>query len=327
MAKKVLTISIAAYNVEQYIEQCVSSLIVDDVIDKLEIFIVDDGGTDNTCSKIEKYEKEFPNSIFIVHKENGGYGSTVNYSIEHATGKYFKLLDGDDWFDTNSISKYIYELENTECDLIITDYFEGADKDSLKLVDSGSGAINVDKIDNMKYLIGHWAITYRLELLKEVGLLLPEHCLYTDKCYSTIPMNHVRTIKALNLPLYCYRVGRAGQSISTESRIKHADDYMQVCRLLCQYVENTPKVSDYVKRHVANDYRITVKTLLLSGFDENNLRNLATFEKEMATVSPIVFYLAGLKNTKTGVLIAYLRRINYKRPILFRFLPINKWLF
>ena len=87
--EKILTISIAAYNVGDYIKNTLDSLVVPEVMDKLEVFIVDDGGTDETLKIAKEYEEKYPETFHAVHKENGGYGSTVNYSIAHATGKYF----------------------------------------------------------------------------------------------------------------------------------------------------------------------------------------------------------------------------------------------
>ena len=87
MTGKLLTISIAAYNVEAFIEQALSSVCVPEIIDRLEIFVVDDGGTDGTLDIARRFAERYPASVFLVHKENGGYGSTVNYSLAHATGK------------------------------------------------------------------------------------------------------------------------------------------------------------------------------------------------------------------------------------------------
>ena len=100
--EKILTISVAAYNVEEYIRQTLDSLTDERVIGNLEIFVVDDGGKDSTLDIAKEYANIYPESVFPIHKENGGYGSTVNYSLAHAHGKYFKLLDGDDWFDTEN---------------------------------------------------------------------------------------------------------------------------------------------------------------------------------------------------------------------------------
>ncbi|MCD7790137.1 MAG: glycosyltransferase family 2 protein [Bacteroides thetaiotaomicron] len=79
---KILTTSIAAYNVENYIRRTNDSLIDEEIIDDLEILVVDDGGKDNTLKIAQEYVEKYPKSIFPVHKENGGYGFTINTSTE-----------------------------------------------------------------------------------------------------------------------------------------------------------------------------------------------------------------------------------------------------
>ena len=105
--EKILTISIAAYNMEQYIEHTLNSLIDEHIIDLLEIFVVDDGSMDRTLEIAMQYAKRYPQSIYPIHKENGGYGSTINTSVKLATGKYFKLLDGDDWYAKENLPAFI----------------------------------------------------------------------------------------------------------------------------------------------------------------------------------------------------------------------------
>ena len=99
---KLLTISIAAYNVEKFIKKTLDSLIVDS--DELEVLIVNDGSKDETLKIAKEYEIKYPNIFRAIDKENGGYGSTINTGIIEATGKFFKQLDGDDWFETESIA-------------------------------------------------------------------------------------------------------------------------------------------------------------------------------------------------------------------------------
>ena len=96
MSKKVLTISVAAYNAEAFIDQALRSVCVDAVIDRLEIFVIDDGGTDGTLDIAKRYAERYPASVFPIHKENGGvFEKTIE--VDGTTMKRF-------WIDTEKQS-------------------------------------------------------------------------------------------------------------------------------------------------------------------------------------------------------------------------------
>ena len=75
MQNKILTISIAAYNVDAYIETALQSLFFSDNLDELEVLIINDGSTDRTAKIAEQYTKKYPDIFRLVNKENGGYGN------------------------------------------------------------------------------------------------------------------------------------------------------------------------------------------------------------------------------------------------------------
>ena len=86
MKEKLLTVSIAAYNVEQYLRQALESLVVPEVMDEIEVLIVNDGSTDTTSAIGHEFEKKYPETFRVIDKENGGYGTTVNRSVSEARG-------------------------------------------------------------------------------------------------------------------------------------------------------------------------------------------------------------------------------------------------
>ncbi len=222
--EKILTISVAAYNVESYIAENLDSILITDVRDEIEVLVVDDGGNDGTLEIARKYEEQYPGIIRAVHKENGGYGSVQNYSMQNASGRFFKILDGDDWVDREGLTKLVEYLRDTKADAVVTDYLKGPDKDSLTRVrewrNYKEGALmKPDSVHSRP--AGMWSLTYRTSVLRKSGLVLPEHTLYTDRIYATIPFSYVRGVAYLGDPVYCYRTGRDGQSVSRESRIKH----------------------------------------------------------------------------------------------------------
>ena len=118
-SKKILSVSIASYNVEKFLDQTLESCLVPEIMDRLEVIIVNDGSKDGTADVAKKYTEKWPDTFILVDKKNGGYGSTVNVGIKTATGKYFRLLDGDDWFDKDGLREFIGILEQAQEDMVI----------------------------------------------------------------------------------------------------------------------------------------------------------------------------------------------------------------
>ncbi len=232
-AKKILTVSVAAYNMENYLEECLSSLAIPEIAEELEVFVNDDGGTDRSLEIAKAYGRKFPGTFIPVHKENGGWGSTVNYSIAHATGKYFKILDGDDWFDRDGLAKLVAELKRTDADVVATDYaYARAGKfEPKKLQSMADGQVcqMTDVLETMPALIVH-NLCYRTDILRASGLTCPEHMPHTDFYYDIVPFLRVKTVQYFALQLNYYRVGREGQSTSPTEIIRHYDDYVFILK-------------------------------------------------------------------------------------------------
>ena len=92
---KLLTFAIPCYNSQDYMENCIKSLLPGG--DDVEILIIDDGSKDSTGDIADAYEKKYPGIIRAIHQVNGGHGEAVNAGIRNATGLYFKVVDSDDW--------------------------------------------------------------------------------------------------------------------------------------------------------------------------------------------------------------------------------------
>lgn len=119
--KIMLTIVVPAYNVENYIEQCLNSLI--NQTDKdFQIILIDDGSTDNTASICKKYESESNGLIKYVYQENQGLGAARNEGLKYVDTPYVSFLDSDDWQDIRFVEKFKRRMESLdfEPDLIFT---------------------------------------------------------------------------------------------------------------------------------------------------------------------------------------------------------------
>ena len=121
---KVLTIAMPCYNVERYLRRGLDSLADERLADDVEVIVVDDGSTDETARIAQGYVERMPQLFRLVSKENGGHGSAVNAGIDHAQGRYFRVVDGDDWVDTDGLVRVVELLKASDVDLFVDEKVE-----------------------------------------------------------------------------------------------------------------------------------------------------------------------------------------------------------
>lgn len=271
MQTKIITFVVPCYNSEAYMDTCVSSLLAcDDGTGDIEVIIVDDGSTkDGTARKADEWAALRPDMVTAIHKENGGHGSAVNAGLKAAHGFYFKVVDSDDWLDKDAASRvipYLREQREREdpTDLVVTNYvyekvYEGKRKvmSNRNVYPVGKEVTWADlgKFSMFQYLHMH-AVIYRTELLKSIGLKLPEHCFYVDNIYVYVPLPHVRSIIYFDENLYRYFIGREGQSVTVEAMLERIDQHLRVTRTMIDTVHlpgDAPheKLYRYMTNHMA----------------------------------------------------------------------------
>ena len=259
--EKVLTISIAAYNVEKFLSKTLDSLIINNM-DLLEVLIVNDGSKDNTVKIAQEYVDRYPQTFKIIDKENGGYGSTINSGIKAATGKYFKQLDGDDWYKTENLDILCEKLKECEEDVIYTPYViynEVDESEKIKDVFNGEdfkSYLMEEAIEKVSNIIEMHSLIYKTELLRNNNIKIQEHCFYTDTEFAIYPLLYAENVKYINTCIYVYRVGREGQSMSKEGKKKHYKDHITVGNnILAKYKQtdfnNQPNMRTYIKKFLA----------------------------------------------------------------------------
>lgn len=218
---KVLSIIIPSCNMEKYLSQCLDSLLVPN-IDDVEILVINDGSTDRTSEIGHEYEQRYPQSIRVIDKTNGHYGSCINRGLKEATGKYIKILDADDSFNTIAFEKFINFLKGVSTDIVFSNYC---------IVDD-TGAITAEKCfpkgnfnkamtfrealplflhENMAM----HGVSYKTEILKRIDYKQTEGVAYTDQEWIFIPVLNVQTVAFFPNIVYRYLVGREGQSVDS----------------------------------------------------------------------------------------------------------------
>ena len=96
---KVLTVIVPVYNMEKYIRQCLESLVIGEVLDRIEVLVVLEGSKDGSAEIAYEFVEQYPDTFRIIYKANGGHGSAINTGLMMAPGEYVKILDSDDWVE------------------------------------------------------------------------------------------------------------------------------------------------------------------------------------------------------------------------------------
>ena len=201
---KLLTFAIPCYNSQDYMENCIKSLLPGG--DDVEILIIDDGSKDSTGDIADAYEKKYPGIIRAIHQVNGGHGEAVNAGIRNATGLYFKVVDSDDWVDEEAYKKILDKLReltggNQTLDMLITNFVYEKQGAKHKRVMQYRTALPKRQLCTWKdvkvFMLGQYilmhSVIYRTQMLKECGLELPKHTFYVDNIFVFQPLPYVKT--------------------------------------------------------------------------------------------------------------------------------------
>lgn len=264
-------------------ETCIKSLLPGG--EDVEILIIDDGSKDSTPEIADFYEKKYPTIIRAIHQENGGHGEAVNTGIRNATGLYFKVVDSDDWVDSEAYEKVLDTLRelsggNRTLDMMISNYVyekEGAKRKKVMHYsslpkDSLFTWNEAGHFHKGQYILMH-SVIYRTKLLRECGLELPKHTFYVDNIYVYKPLPSVKNMYYLDVDFYRYYIGREDQSVNEKVMIGRIDQQIRVNKIMVDEFDLW-KISNRKLRHYMFNYLeiitvISTIMLIRSGTEEN----------------------------------------------------------
>lgn len=261
MKERILSISVAAYNVEKYIEQCLDSFVDKELIEKIEVLVTDDGSSDSTPEIVNKYVRKYPGTFRLIVQKNAGPGSTVNSGIRNARGKYFRMVDGDDWVNTEGLKSLVSYLENNDVDMVCTNY---------ACVDNETGDITNKELNSVQYnkkmefesvcdklVLEMHNVVFKTKVLQDNNITL-DNGFYTDVEYLLLPTPYVKSIVFLNIIVYMYRTSLSTQSMNIRSLQKNVQMHHKVFdRLVSEYEKYKTKfklsqsIKEYLIKRIA----------------------------------------------------------------------------
>ena len=288
--EKLLTVVVPAYNAEKYLRDNLESLFMEEILPYLDILVINDGSSDHTPDIAREYVLRCPESCRMMTKENGGHGSGINLGIQEARGKYFKVVDADDWVEQMAFCRLV-EMLKQQAEAEAAGKGEAADIVSSGLLwafDRGEPNKNMyetkaeiavpfegvqygtvyrfDEIASQLYIKMH-NLTIKTEILQKNQIKLDEKCYYVDTEYITYPIPYVKTICFAEGFVYYYRIGSAGQSVGIEKMRKYEGDYNRVIESLLRFYEKLGReipcsaekkgyIAGIIARAIAGKYKV-----------------------------------------------------------------------
>lgn len=282
---KILTVAIPCYNSEAYMEKCIRSILP--VGQDVEILIVDDGSTkDRTPQIADAYAKKYPEIIRAVHQENGGHGEAVNAGLRNASGLYYKVVDSDDWVNTNALRRIVEKMKELEADggvdmLLANFVYDKVGARHKKLmrftnvfpVNEVFGWEKMRHMHETQYILMH-NIFYRTEMLHKCGLQLPKHTFYVDNIFAFQPFPSVEKICYMDENLYHYFIGRDDQSVNEKVMIGRIDQQIKVNKIMIDvmgaqdFSQKDPHLQKYMRIYLSKIMTVTSMMLILDGSEE-----------------------------------------------------------
>lgn len=325
-----VSVIVPIYNVEDYLEKCLDS-IINQTFKDIEIICVNDGSTDNSRKILEEYKIK-DSRIKIVDKKNGGLSSARNAGLKVASGKYIGFIDSDDWIDLTMIEKLYKNITVLDTDIAMC-AVHLFDENEQKINDSES-YFNLNYFDSsfdnrvfsyedvkpflMDVCVMAWNKLYKKSFLDDCKAEFPEGLIFEDGPFFFSIFFKTKRVSIVRDLLYYYRINRVG-SIVQKGGIKFLD-IIDVVNLMCNSLKQTD-IFDDVKyeffHRKADDiiYRYELITLKLKNkFSKKFKRESILLDESVFDFAyinkeiPITYRsLCAIKN-KTSILSFYYRK-------------------
>lgn len=296
MSNYILSIIVPSYNTSKYVDECLPTFIDERLIGKVKILLVDDGATDDTAEKIKPYVEKHPDLFFFYHKENGGHGSVINYGVHKLVDtKYFKVIDGDDWVDTEGLVKLVDSLIESNADMVVNDYqMVFPNKTIYQKAFSGSSS-DTPTLSNLAITIH--SLTYKTSIFVDNAIFLREKVFYEDNQFRLFPLEYIKSFLYLPFQVYQYRLGNSEQSVSLSSGLKHKKDSDLIRSDLLKKYHDLQ--NNGLKGDIIEQYNKVISSMIVAGIETQLLgvpnkkearNNMLLINSEIAKIPPIKKY-------------------------------------
>ena len=237
--KNLITVVVPIYNVEEYLSECINS-IINQTYENIEILLIDDGSTDKSGIIADDYSKR-DDRIRVYHKNNGGLSDARNYGIDRAKGKYITFIDSDDFVSDNFLEVLYNNLNNYNADISGCVY-KRTNKREIPLINEKENIMVWDSKEALRKMLRQedefttsaCALLYKIECFRDVRY--PYNAYYEDLGTTYRILHNINRIVRTSNCLYHYFV-REGSISNKKFNVRYMDQY-KFAKDIQQFVYN-----------------------------------------------------------------------------------------
>ena len=258
-----ISIVVPVYNVAPYVADCFHSIARQTWQGPLECIFVDDCGTDDSISIVERCIDDYSGPIdfrIVRHVRNRGLSAARNSGISAATGDYVYFLDSDDELSPDCMALLMAPLANEACDLIIGDcQIVGGEIPGVALQLKDGQVLRGREVLHA-YCLGKWYMMsvnklYRLSLLREHDLQFLEGILHEDELWSFQIACVVQSIAVVRQPTYLYKLREGSITVSMLSQ-RRMDSFNRILTAMCSFAKTHALQDNRDVHNLIQNFRI-----------------------------------------------------------------------
>ena len=289
MEQKLVSVIMPIYNVEDYLENSIES-ILNQKYTRFELILVDDGSKDKSPAIIDKFAR-IDDRVVVVHQANAGAAAARNKGINMAKGEYISFIDSDDLIEPEYLDKMVQGLESCSAELVVCKFEPFGVENPPKVKDIEAGVVNRDMA--IAHCLGYncfngyvWNKLFCVSLLKnnsiyfEDGYFPNEDVLFVAKY-----IYHCSTVVILSDVLYHYRQNNTGGNRGRYSGNKEFDkkclNSLKATASIAEYYKEQ-KVTDACKLHDIREAGIVLRSMAAGKYTGKEYRELVSFVRKNA---------------------------------------------
>ena len=308
-----ITVVVPCFNVEQYVEKCVNSILMQ-TYSNLEIILVDDGSRDGTREKLDAFHDQ---RIIVIHQKNMGLSGARNTGIKYANGRYICFIDGDDYVEPEYVGRMYESCKKNKTDICVCGFNYVNEEYRVIGKKYVKNKFRYDKISSIKDILSRkpkttvvaWNKLYRTDLFTKNNILYPVGRLHEDGFIIYKLYYYANGISVISDTLYNY-LQRSDSIMNKKYSHKHVEDGIKSVEEAKSFLSSKPirkKISNEIKA-----YEINTKSYILYLIIKNKL--------VISEKSEIICFL--LKNTKE---VLKNRQVSMKAKIMLAMAYVVRW--